>query len=494
MNDEIREINIDILLDELKDLLNQKSVKKIRDLIEKTPYADFSLVLENPEISDEDRLYVLRVLKTEDAAEVFSYLEDDTKTRLVSLFSDELGEKVLQELDTSELVDVLEELPANLMRKILSQTPKERRDKINQLLLYNSEQVGSIMRVDISILKSDWTCKQALKKIKSDYNQNYTMGHNFYIVDKDWKLIGDITLEELVFSNENTILDDLYSAVTMVYPTDDKENAARVFSGHDRSSLPVVSNDKRLIGMITSDDIIDVIQDEATEDIYKMAGINSSGSEESYLKTSIKSIIKSRILWLIILMLSATLSQYIIQKFTTISENFIEGLGVTISTAIIVSLIPIISGSAGNAGSQSTTTVTRSAALGEFESSQYKKVILKELLVATSIGAIMFLVNVARLYLYYLIPSFRADAFTNGKENWTALSFIIIASSISLWLVVIFAKFLGTVIPLVAIKFKKDPAVMSAPILTTLSDALSTLIFFGLNILVLYLARLGNLI
>ncbi|MCU9936093.1 magnesium transporter [Mycoplasmopsis cynos] len=226
----------------------------------------------------------------------------------------------------------------------------------------------------------------------------------------------------------------------------------------------------------------------------KWAGL-ASATEESYLKTSIKSIVKSRVLWLIILMLSATISQYIIQKFTNISENSIEQFGITISTAVIVSLIPIISGSAGNAGSQSTTTVTRSATLGEFSKNDYKKVILKEILVATIIGAIMFIINVVRLYIYYAIPVFSNDAFKDpNNKDWYSLSFIILASSVSLWFVVIFAKFLGTIIPLVAIKFKKDPAVMSAPILTTLSDALSTLIFFGLNIFVLYIAWKSGLI
>ncbi|EIE40268.1 magnesium transporter [Mycoplasmopsis canis] len=487
MENKVKEINHDLLVEKIKKLIDDKSVKALRELQEEVTYHEFALAVEDEILSDEDRLYLLRVLRTVEAAEVFSYLEDETKTRLVGLFSDELGQKVLQELETAELVDILEELPVNLMRKILSQTPKEKREIINQILLYKDDQVGSFMQVDISILKHSWNPQRALAKIKADYNNNMTMGHNFYIVDNDGKLVGDITLEELIFNGEDKNLEELSSPVTFVHPTDDKEQAAKVFSDNDRSSLPVVSLDNRLIGMITSDDIIDVINDEATEDIYKMAGISASASEESYLKTSIKSIVKSRVLWLIILMLSATLSQYIIQKFTNISEESINHFGIAISTAVIVSLIPIISGSAGNAGSQSTTTVTRSSALGEFDKSDYKKVIFKELIVGTIIGAIMFFINIARLYIYYAIPVFRNDAFQNHQTDWVSLSFIILASSLSLWFVVIFAKFLGTIIPLVAIKFKKDPAVMSAPILTTLSDALSTLIFFGLNILVLYL-------
>ncbi|WP_117275378.1 magnesium transporter [Mycoplasmopsis edwardii] len=495
MENKVKEINHDLLVERIKDLIENKSVKLLRELQEDVTYTEFAEAFEDEILTDEDRLYILRILRTVEAAEVFSYLEDDTKKRLVGLFSDELGQKVLQEIETAELVDILEELPVNLMRKILSQTPKEKRDIINQILLYKDDQVGSFMQVDISILRGNWNTQKALAKIKVDYNNNMTMGHNFYVVDQDGKLLGDITLEELIFNGEDKNLSEVCSPVNFVHPTDDKESAAKVFSDNDRSSLPVVSLDNRLIGMITSDDIIDVINDEATEDIYKMAGISASASEESYLKTSIRSIVKSRVLWLIILMLSATISQYIIQKFTNISEQSIQQFGISISTAVIVSLIPIISGSAGNAGSQSTTTVTRSAALGEFESSDYKKVILKEILVATIIGFIMFVINIARLYIYYAIPVFSSDAFDDpNKKDWVSLSFIILASSLSLWFVVIFAKFLGTIIPLLAIKFKKDPAVMSAPILTTLSDALSTLIFFGLNILVLYIAWKAGII
>ncbi|WAM09851.1 CBS domain-containing protein [Mycoplasmopsis cynos] len=193
-------------------------------------------------------------------AEVFSYLEDDTKKRLVGLFSDELGQKVLQELETTELVDILEELPVNLMRKILSQTTKEKREIINQILHYNDDEIGSFMQVDISILKSNWNTQKALSKIRTDYNNNLTMVHNFYIVDTENKLIGDVTLEELIFNDEVKNLSEIANPVATVHPNDDKEILAKVFSDNDRSSLPVVSLDNRLIGIITSDDIIDIIK------------------------------------------------------------------------------------------------------------------------------------------------------------------------------------------------------------------------------------------
>lgn len=172
-----------LLILELQELINSKSVKSLRELEEDIPHADFAKALE--ELSIEDQIYVLRILKTEEEIEIFSYLDDDIKLNLVNSFTDDLGQKVLQEIETDELADLIEELPANITRKILSQTPKEKRDKINQILSYTNDQVGSFMRVDISILKDSWNCKKALNKIRKDYNQNILMGHNFYIVNEN---------------------------------------------------------------------------------------------------------------------------------------------------------------------------------------------------------------------------------------------------------------------------------------------------------------------
>ncbi|RIV16848.1 magnesium transporter [Mycoplasmopsis gallopavonis] len=469
------------LILELKEAVKNKAVKPIRDLEEEYTPADFAEAIEQLETFEQ--VYVLRVLRTSDAAEIFAYLEDELKASLATSFTEEWGLKILNELQTDELADVLEDLPVNLMRKILLSTDEETRKKLNSIFNYNEDQIGSIMAVDITFLKDEWTVKKAIKKIKSDYkNTKSEFSHNFYVVDNSGRLLGDITLEELVFSNDEALLSELYSVVASVHPEDDKEDAAIVFSEQDRSTLPVVSKDNFLIGMITSDDVIDVIQEQATEDMYKLAGINPEAAEESYLKTSVMQIVKSRVFWLLILMVSSTMSQFIIQQFTDLSETFINGLSISISSALIVGLIPIISGSAGNAGSQSSTTITRASALGDIEDQDLWKVVNKELRVGTVIGLIMFVANVVRLYIYFAVPAFR------GNSGWSELSFIIIASSLSLFLVIIFAKFLGTIIPLVAIKFNKDPAVMSAPILATLSDALSTLIFFCLNMFVLWMA------
>ncbi|VEU76176.1 Magnesium transporter mgtE [Mycoplasmopsis columboralis] len=467
------------ILIELTKLIQSKSIRKIREFLDQYTLADIAYATEN--LQPSDQLFLLRSLKTADAAELFSYLDENIQSQLVSNLTEEWGIKVLQELQTDELADVLEDLPANLTRKILNDTEKEKRDKINSILSYSDDQVGSIMSVDISTVTNTLTCKKALNKIRRDYRNKMELSHNLYVVDQKGILLGSVTLEEIVFSDEDEVIDEIYSPVRSVYTYDSKEEAALIFADQDRSTLPVINRENFLIGMITSDDVIDVIQEAATEDIYKMSGINPDAAEDSYLKTSVKTIVKSRILWLIILMLSATLSQLVIEQFTHISETFIEeSLKITIPVAIVVGLIPVISGSAGNAGSQSSTTITRASALGELELKDTWKAVWKEIKVAFIVGLVMFVFNILRLYIYFLI-------FKEKEVSWEGLTFVIIGSSISLFVVVIFAKFLGTVIPLLAISFKKDPAVMSAPILSTLSDALSTLIFFGINIAMLYI-------
>ncbi|QZE12334.1 magnesium transporter [Mycoplasma sp. Ms02] len=463
---------------DLKNACEKKSIELARIVPEDYPDADIAEALQELPLSYQ--LYFLRVLKTEVAAEIFSYFEDESKSRLVHSFTEDWGRDLLQELNSDELADVIDDLPVNLQIKVLSQTPPEKRKLINTILNYDDDQVGSIMTVDITTLKSDLTCAQAISKIRSDFNNNETeIVHYFYVIDEKRKLLGSISLEEIVFSNQNKKIEDLYSPVRSIKATDDKEYAANIFSDHDMSSLPVVDSKDHVLGMITADNVIDVIRESATEDMYKLAGINPDAAEDSYVKTSVKQIVWSRIIWLLVLMVSATLSQFIIQEFTEISEKFLEGIKVIVSTSIIVAMIPVISGAAGNAGSQSSTTITRALSLNEITIKDIGRVVFKELKVSALIGIILFAANFARLIIYFSITQ---DLFEPG---WTGdIILITTASSISLFFVIVFAKFLGTIIPVVALKLKKDPAVMSAPILATLSDAISTLFFFGITLLI----------
>ncbi|MGV2393488.1 UNVERIFIED_CONTAM: CBS domain-containing protein [Campylobacter lari] len=239
------------------------------------------------EIDLQEKITFLRLLKTQEAADLFSYLDDDIQTELANSFTQEWGINLLQELQSDELVDVLEDLPANVTSKILAYTPEGKRAELNKLLSYNNDEVGSIMSIDISSIFNSYTCEQALNKIRRDYNKNKKeLVHYYYVIDERMKLLGVLTLEEILFAEPNEKIDEIYSPVAYVKTSDKKEDAAQIFSEHDMSVLPVVNNDKRLVGMITSDDVIDVIQDEATEDIYKIAGIGKVAIESEYMKTS----------------------------------------------------------------------------------------------------------------------------------------------------------------------------------------------------------------
>ncbi|TNK83998.1 magnesium transporter [Mycoplasmopsis pullorum] len=472
---------IEQIHEELVEIIKSKSILKAREFLDDHPYADVALAVENLPLNQQ--LYFFRILTTNEAAELFSYLEDESKTKLVNSFTEDWGKEIIQELQSDELADLLEELPVNLQKKILAETPPEKRNLINEILKFNDNQVGSIMSVDIFPIQNTWTCAKALRRIKEMYfDDEKEFTHYFYVTDEKGILLGSVTFEEIVFTDRSSTIDEIYSSVRSVHTYDNKEEAANIFADHDSSSLPVVNIENRLIGMITSDDVIDVIRDSATEDIYKIAGISAADSEEAYLKRSVLSFVKSRVFWLIILLISATLSELIIQTFLNFTENYFKlSLRVSLSAAIISSILPVISGSAGNAGSQASSTIIRAIALGEIPKGQYMKAIRKELCVALILGAILFIVNFLRLVVYFSISG---DLIRQTKN----ILLFTLASSVSLYFVIIIAKLLGTAIPLVASRLKRDPAVMSAPILTTLSDAISVLFAFSTLILIFYLA------
>ncbi len=308
-------------------------------------------------------------------------------------------------------------------------------------------------------------------------------------------MIGAATLEDIVFSDPNLNIGKIVFQVPFLVTTDKKEDAAEVFAKNDFSVLPVVNTAQRLIGMVTSDDIIDIVKQEATSDIYKLAGILPQEVEDSYLKTTIIQIVKSRVFWLIILMFGSTLSQFIIQKFTdAISENdSIKSIGLSSFITTIVSMIPVISGSAGNAGSQSATTIVRSISLKEINRSNFfSKVLLKEIGVGAIVGTVLMVLNFIRLVIYFTLSGEikNSEIPENSISNLTIRDYVLIisfASSFSLLTVIIFSKILGAIIPMIAKATKRDPAVMSAPILATVTDSISTLIFFGVTIIIFLL-------
>ncbi|WP_051599968.1 magnesium transporter [Mycoplasma elephantis] len=462
----------------IKQYIDNLDIKSIRQYFKEVPIP--AIAEELKDFDAHSILILFKMLSTEDAAELFSYFEKDFQWKLIEQFADSDNIKLIEELKTDEIADILEEMPANIAQKLLRIIPKEKRKTINQLLNYSDECVASIMVVDIAVLKTNYTSEKALQKIKKEYEDRKSeMSHYFYVVNDQKKLVGSVTLEDIAFSDKNEKLEDLMFPVTKIKTMDHIETASKILAENDLSALPVVDQEDSLVGMVTSDDIIDVINLAATEDIYKMAGISAEDAEKPYLKKSTWDIVKSRIFWLVILMLGSTLSQVVIQIFTDKVGTQIAGAGV--SSAILVGMIPVISGSAGNAGSQSSTTITRAFALGEIRSNQTSKIIWKELKVSLITGLILFVANFIRLILYFLAAN---KIFLENPKIYSLISF---ASSLALFLVIVFSKILGTIIPVIAIKLKKDPAVLSAPLLSTLSDAIATLIFFSITMLIMFI-------
>lgn len=462
----------------IQELLDKKDVIAIREYVKATPLANIALDIEELEASD--IIMFLRMLSTDDAAEIFAFFDKDVQWELLEKFTVSDHQKMIKTLQSDEIADLLDEMPANIAQKLLQVAPVAKRRLINQLLNYKDDQVGSIMAVDMAIISENNTCARALNKIKNEYEKNNAeLVHYYFVIDSQKQLIGSVTLEDIVFSTPETKISEILFPVASLKTTDLTSEATVVFAEHDMSVLPVVNNENYLVGMVTADDIIDAINQAATDDIYKMAAIHDDDLEKPYLKKKVAQLVKSRIFWLIILLIGSTLSQVVIEQFTTISSNLLSGV---ISSAILVAMVPVISGAAGNAGSQSSTTITRAYALGEIEGKEYKSAIWKEFRVSLIVGSLLFIVNFARLLLYFSATK----AIIHEPILYT---FVSLSSSLAIFFVIIFAKILGTIIPIIAIKFKRDPAVLSAPLLSTLSDAISTLIFFGITIAILYAAH-----
>ncbi|MGL5519803.1 MAG: magnesium transporter [Metamycoplasmataceae bacterium] len=458
-------------------LIKEKKILKIRELISSftiTEKIDFFNELYDNSIPD--AILFFRFLETDTSSEIFSYLDEDMQKEIISNLTKKEISEIINELYTDEVADIIDELPSDVSSIILSSVDVNTRKKINEILKYKENQIGSIMSVDIILLNEKETNKQALEKIKAKREQS-EISQIFFVVDSKKKFLGYVHFEDIVFSNPRSLVKNNMIPASTLNTNQDKEEASIIFANEHLSVLPVVDSKGVVLGMLTYDDMIDILNIEATEDIYKNVGIMADEDEISvpYVKRSILSIIKSRLFWLVILMISSTFSQIIIEHFTELATN--QFANASLST-IIVSLIPVISGVAGNSGSQSATTVTRSIALGETAKVKNSKIILKESLVGFYIGSALMVTNFLRLLIYFSITG---DILKEPEQ----ISMISFASSLALLIAVLLSKVAGSSIPLLASKFKKDPAVLSSPILTTSIDALSTLIFFSIAILFL---------
>ena len=455
---ELEELTNEQIAENISELCKNKNFHKIKDILIEINPTDVAAIFE--ELPTEQRLLLFRLLPKEEAAETFVELNGDTQEALITAFSDTELKEVI------DTVDIIEEMPATVVKRILKNTDTQTRKSINTLLKYPEDSAGSIMTPEFVDLKKDSTVEDAFKRIRRTGVDKETI-YTCYVTDASRHLIGVTTVKELLLHNyDDKIEDFMETNIIFVNTHDDKEIAANYFDKYNFLALPVVDMEERLVGIITFDDAIDVLQEENTEDIHKMNAMVRT-TEKPYLKIGIIDTFKSRIPWLLLLMISATFTGMIITSFE-------EKLAAMI---VLTAFIPMLMDTGGNSGGQASATIIRALSLNEIDLNDIFKVIWKEIRVGVVCGLTLSIVNFFKILLI--------DKMLLGTKGITFKVDLVI--SLTLFIEIIFAKIVGCTLPIFAKKLKFDPAVMSSPFITTIVDALSLLIYFGLSTAILHI-------
>ena len=444
---------LETMLEEVKVMIEERKFSKLKKYLEDFNSADIPWFFE--ELSDEEIILVFRLLSKDVAAEVFVELEPDLQEKLIGFFTERELKAVMDELFMDDTVDLIEEMPANVVKRILKHIDKEDRKTINELLRYPEDSAGSIMTTEFVDLKENMLVEDAFREIKKDCVNKETI-YNCYVLSLTRKIVGVIDLKTLLLADKKDKIKDIMDEnVIKIHTLEDKEEVAKMFDKYDEYALPVVDNEERLVGIITVDDAIDVMQEETNEDFEKMAAVTPS--ENTYLKTSVFEHTKNRIIWLLVLMLSSAFTGMVLTKY----EKAFEVL------PILVSFIPMIMGTGGNCGSQASTLVIRGMAVGEIDLKEWIKVVWKEIRVGFLVGIALLIVNAIRIYLQY-----------KDLKLCIVLGLTLIGT-------VIIAKVIGAILPMLAKKLKQDPAIMAAPFITTVVDLCSVMLYFQVATLIM---------
>ena len=449
------EENLDEEPTKISELIENKRYAELKTRLEEIPYVDIAEVFN--EVEPKYHAVILRLLGKEAAADVFVELDTETQRVLIESFSDRELAAILEEMYLDDTVDIIEEMPAAVVKRIIKSSSKDDREMINRLLLFGKDTAGAIMTTEYVRLIPEMTVGEALDHIKSVAIDKETI-YTCYVTDKKRHLIGIVTAKDLLLNDRDVTLESIMEEnVVFSRTSDDKEEVALLFDRYGFLAIPVVDSECRLVGIVTVDDAMDVMREETEEDFAKMAGM--SPMETTYLKTSAFDFLKARLPWLLLLMFSATISSAILTIF--------DGFEATLS-AVLVLFVPMIMGTGGNSGGQSSVTVIRSLSLGEIEFKDLFRVMRKELTVGLLAGGI---VGIATFLKVVLI-----DQYILANPSVTTL--VALAVALSLALTIIFAKLIGAALPILAKKLGFDPAVMASPFITTLVDAASLVIYF----------------
>lgn len=430
-------------------LIHQGRLAEARTWISQMNVVDIAYWLE--ELDDDKILVLFRLLPKDMAAEVFSHFSKEQQEFIIESIADREIKSIIDELFLDDTVDLIEEMPANVVKKVLRNTSEERRKLINQFLKYPDNSAGSLMTIEFVDLKKEMRVDQALESIRKNGVDKETI-NICYVIDSSRKLEGIIPIRKLILSDPSEILEDIMETnFVSVHTLDDQEEVANIFRKYDLIAVPVVDNENRLVGIITVDDIVDIIEEENTEDFHKMAAIQPS--DEEYLKTKVTELAKHRVIWLLILMISATFTGTIIQRFEEVLQSVVA----------LTYFIPMLMDTGGNAGSQSATLIIRGLALEEISLADIFKVLWKELRVSIIVGVILAIINFARIIIMR-----------------QASAIIAATVSVSMLITVILAKVIGGSLPILAKKLGLDPAIMAGPLITTIVDALALLAYFSI--------------
>ncbi|MDE7250762.1 MAG: magnesium transporter, partial [Lachnospiraceae bacterium] len=430
---------------------------RLRQKMEEMNSADIAAALE--ELEEEDLLKIFRILPKSMAADVFSYLEVESQQFIITSLSERDAAGIIDNLMADDATDLLEEMPANIVKKLLANANPETRRDINHLLRYPEDSAGSIMTVEYVDLKENMTVRDAIDRIRQIGLDSETI-NICYVLDAKRTLVGTVALRYLLTNPPDEVIGEImHENVIYINTLMDQEEVARQFQKYDFTAMPVVDNENRLVGIITVDDVVDILQEEATEDIEKMAAIVPS--DKPYMKTGVFETWKKRIPWLLLLMISATFTGSIITSFE-------DALSVCV---ILTAYIPMLMDTGGNAGGQASVTIIRGLSLNEIEFSDALAVVWKEIRVALLCGITLAVANFAKLLLF---------------DRVTITVALVVC--LTLMLAVLIAKVVGCMLPMLAKKIGFDPAVMASPFITTIVDALSLLIYFRIATLILHLS------
>lgn len=443
---------------DILEMLEQRKFQELRDLLDRSNSADISALID--EFDGEDLILIYRLLPKEKAVDVFSYMDKDNQESLISAMTDKELRDVMDELFLDDTVDLIGEMPSNVVNRLLRHINPEQRKLINEFLNYPDGSAGSLMTIEFVDLKEHMTVNEAFAKIRKVGIDKETI-YTCYVLDEFRTLIGIVSVKTLLLSDMSAQIGDIMETNFITVMTHDEiENVTKMFDKYNFLALPVVDMENKLVGIITIDDAFDALQKETTEDFEKMAAM--APSDASYFKTSVWTHAKNRIVWLLFLMISATITGTIIDRYRITFA----------ALPLLVSFMPMIMGTGGNCGSQSVTLIIRGIALDEIKTSEYFRTLWKEMRVAFLVAIMLALVNGVRIFIQY--------------------QDIQIAMVVALALIctVVLSKSLGCSLPLLAKKLKLDPALMASPLISTIVDSCSMLIYFNIALLILR-SRIG---